>query len=54
MTVGTLKKIIKNLDDDMSVKLKVEDEDYNVISCDLTGYNTYDGENLELEGEADG
>ena len=54
MTVGTLKKIIKNLDDNMSVKLKVEDEDYNVISCDLTGYNTYDGENLELEGETDG
>ena len=50
MKIWELKRIIKNLDDDMEISVLVETEDYDVINCKISGYNTYDSD-FVLEAE---
>lgn len=50
MKIWELKGIIKNLDDDMEISVQVDIGDYDVINCEISGYNTYDG-CLVLEAE---
>lgn len=51
MKIWELKRIIKNLDDDMEISVQVETEDYDVINCKILGYNTYDGDLVLEAGE---